>query len=114
VQAPRERRVAQPYGQADELVFGTQTGGPISERNLAQRYFQPITQKAKLPEDFTLYGIRHTAATLLAASGVSPKVAQERLGHASANLTLDVYGHVLDGQQEEATARVDALLSGRS
>ena len=44
------------------------------------------------------------------ASGVHPKIAQERLGHSSIAITLDLYSHVLPGMQEDAAAKVDAAL----
>jgi integrase len=43
-------------------------------------------------------------------SGVHPKVAQERLGHSSVGITLDLYSHVLPGMQEDAAAKVDAAI----
>ncbi len=54
-----------------------------------------------------LYDLRHTCCTLLLAAGVNVKVVAERLGHASAAMTLDVYGHVLPGMQEQATAALE-------
>jgi integrase len=54
-----------------------------------------VLNAAKLPTDFRLYNLRHTAATLAFAAGVPPKVVAEMLGHASAAFTLDVYSHVL-------------------
>jgi integrase len=44
------------------------------------------------------------------AAGVHPKIAQERLGHSSVGITLDLYSHVLPGMQAEAVSRVDAVL----
>ena len=49
-------------------------------------------------------------ATQLLASGVHPKVAQERLGHSSVAITLDLYRHVVPGMQTEAADRVDQVL----
>ena len=46
------------------------------------------------------------------ASGVHPKIASERLGHATVGLTLDTYSHVIPGMQEDAVARLDAALAG--
>jgi integrase len=43
-------------------------------------------------------------------SGVHPKIVSERLGHASINITLDTYSHVLPGLQEAAAAAIDAAL----
>ena len=44
------------------------------------------------------------------ASGVHPKVANERLGHSKVGITLDLYSHVMPGMQEDAVALVDAAL----
>lgn len=44
------------------------------------------------------------------AAGVSPKVAQERLGHFSVSLTLDTYSHTIAGMQAEAACQVASLL----
>jgi integrase len=66
-----------------------------------------------LPEDVRLCELRLTAATLPAASGVHPKVAAQRLGHADERLTLAIYTHVIEGQQVEAAERLEALLSDR-
>ena len=54
------------------------------------------------------HDLRHSHATHLLKSGVHPKVASERLGHASIAITL--YSHVLPGLQEDAARRVDAAL----
>src|SRR5512133_136433 len=58
----------------------------------------------------TLHGLRHTWASLALSAGVSPKIVSERLGHASVSFTLDVYSHVLPGLQEDAAAKVAALV----
>jgi integrase len=95
------------------LIFTTRTGGPLDERNLAQQDFVRVLKAATLPEDFHLYDLRHTAATLALAVGVQPKVVSEMLGHASAAFTLDVYSHVLPHMQDSAAAKVEALLTSR-
>ncbi len=41
-----------------------------------------------------------------------PKVVQERLGHSSISITLDLYSHVVPGMQEDAAAKVGALIFG--
>jgi integrase len=50
---------------------------------------------------------RHTLATLLLKQNVHPKVVQESLGHASINITLDTYSHVLPGLQAAAARSFD-------
>ena len=59
-----------------------------------------------------LHDLRHSHATHMLASGVHPKIASERLGHATVGLTLDTYSHVIPGMQEDAVARIDAALAG--
>jgi len=59
-----------------------------------------------------LYDIRHTAATLMLASGAPVRAVADRLGHASAKMTLDVYAHVLQPQRDDLTARMEAALFG--
>jgi integrase len=54
-------------------------------------------------------GDQHTAATLWLLNGVNVKVASERLGHASIQLTLDTYSHVLPTMQRIAAQRMDAF-----
>jgi integrase len=58
------------------------------------------------------HDLRHSHATHLLASGVHPKIASERLGHATVALTLDTYSHVIPGMQEDAVARIDAAFAG--
>jgi integrase len=59
-----------------------------------------------------LHDLRLTHATLLLADGVPVKVVSERLGHASATITLTVYQHVHPGMGREAADRFAALLEG--
>lgn len=66
----------------------------------------------------TFYGIkvirfhnaRHTHASLMLKQGVHPKIVQERLGHASVQVTLDTYSHVAPGLQKAAVESFDKLV----
>lgn len=59
-----------------------------------------------------LHDLRHSHATHLLAAGTNVRVTSERLSHAPVAFTLDVYGHVLPGQQADAAAAVAALVDG--
>jgi hypothetical protein len=59
-----------------------------------------------------LYDLRHTAATLTVAAGVSVKAISDQLGHASISFTLERYSHVLPSIQDEAMAKVERMLLG--
>ena len=60
-----------------------------------------------------LHDARHTHASLMLKQGTHPKIVQERLGHASIQITLDTYSHVAPGLQAAAAARFDEALSTR-
>ena len=97
--------------EAIDLVFKTASGHPINADCLA-KHFKSILALAGLPR-IRLYDLRHTAATLALAAGVSPKVVSEQLGHASAAFTLDTYAHVLPHMQDEAATKVEEMLFGK-
>lgn len=54
--------------------------------------------------------MRHTHATLALEAGVHPKVVQERLGHSTIAITLDIYSHAIPAMPEDAAAKIAALL----
>ena len=90
-------------------MFRAKRGGPIRTSHFVRRHFKPLLKSAELPT-IRLYDLRHTAATISLAAGVSPKVISEQLGHASVAFTLDVYAHVLPHMQDAAAEKVQALL----
>ena len=96
--------------EAPDLIFRTPSGQPISADYLA-KHFRSMLDLAGVPR-LRLYDLRHSAATIALAAGVSPKVVSEQLGHASTAFTLDTYAHVLPHMQDEAAARVEAMLFG--
>ena len=58
----------------------------------------------------TLHGLRHSHASHMLAAKVHPKVVQERLGHSSIAITMDIYSHLMPNMQSEAAAAVDVVL----
>jgi integrase len=109
-QAERALKLGPAYDRAADLVFANEVGAPLDLRNVVNRHFKPALEAAELPSTVRLYDLRHSHATALLAAGVHPKVAAERLGHATTRQTLDTYSHVLPGMQEEATRRIEDLL----
>jgi integrase len=96
-----------------DLMFSGSRGGALDYRLLVARQFKPIARAAGLP-NLRPYDLRHSCATLLLASGENVKVVSERLGHASATLTLDTYSHVLPDMQQRAADRLEDLLFART
>ena len=90
-------------------VFPNRHGLPADRKNIMNRHFKRILKAAELPEEFRLYDLRHTHATLLLGAGVHPKVVSERLGHSSVTMTLERYSHVLPTMQDAAIAALEGL-----
>jgi integrase-like protein len=65
--------------------------------NFRRRFFDPAAMAAGL-DDLRPHDLRHTAASLLVASGANVKAVQRMLGHASAAMTLDVYFGLFDDE----------------
>ena len=91
------------------LVFQTGEGTPVRFSNFTRRVFKPLAKRAGLPS-VTYHALRHTAATLLLASGVDVKTAQTVLGHARASHTLDVYADAVPGNVDAAMEQLGAML----
>ena len=87
-------------------------GDPLSINNLGQREFAGLIAAAGV-KPITLHGLRHTSASLLLSAGVPPHVVQQRLGHKRVEITLDLYAHVLPGQQRDAARKLCALIYRR-
>ena len=56
----------------------------------------------------TPHELRHTAASLAIAAGGNYKVIQSMLGHGSAAMTLDLYGHLFGDDLDTVAERLDA------
>ncbi|HYX93526.1 MAG TPA: site-specific integrase [Geodermatophilus sp.] len=90
---------------------------PRHPEQFSRRFLGHVVQARKtLGEErlpvIRLHDLRHTHATLLLAAGEPVKVVTERLGHASATITLTVYQHVHPGMGRQAADRFAALLDG--
>ena len=77
-----------------DLVFCNGEGKPIDPDNLIKRHFLPALSFAGLRK-IRFHDLRHTFTALLIDMGENIKFIQGQLGHASAQTTLDRYGHLL-------------------
>jgi len=92
-----------------DLIFH-KDGQPLRQRKTKVE-FRRLLAAAGI-RSIRLYDLRHTAATLAVAAGVSVKVISDQLGHASISFTLERYSHVLPSIQDEAAAKVERMLMG--
>jgi integrase len=97
-----------PAYRSGDYVFTREDGKPYAP-DYVTRAFRQAVARAGVPR-IRLHDLRHTWASLALAAGINPKVVSERLGHATVSFTLDVYSHVMPGLQEDAAAKVAALI----
>jgi hypothetical protein len=70
------------------------------ERYLSRAGFEPIG----------LHEARHTFASLMIAAGVNAKALSTYMGHSSITITLDRYGHLMPGNEDESAALLNEYL----
>ncbi len=91
------------------LVFTNKVGNYFDFDTLL-KHLNDLLDKAGLPH-MRFHDLRHSAATILMAAGVHPKVVQERLGHSTIAMTMDIYSHVLPSMQREAADKIDDMFN---
>jgi integrase len=109
----RKAALAAGRYRPDAPVFGDEAGGWLRKPNFQRRVYRPLQMAAGVPP-LRFHDLRHTAATLMLLNGVNAKVVSERLGHASIQLTLDTYSHVLPTMQKDAAERMDGFFRRRA
>lgn len=93
--------------QPDDLVFvGIRNGQPLRVSTF-RTAFSAAARTIGVP-DLHPHQLRHTAASLAIASGADVKVVQQMLGHSSATMTLDTYGHLFEDRLDEVAFAMDA------
>ena len=96
-----------PESLAD-LVFPNSVGKVQNYSNIYNRVFKPmlidncIVDEEGKPK-FGIHALRHAAASLFIEQGWNPKKIQTLLGHASINMTMDVYGHLFENAEEDVS-----------
>jgi len=92
----------------NDLIFSDQEGKPLLPNTVTHAWIK-LVRRIGL-KGIRLHDARHTHASLMLKQGVHPKIVQERLGHASIQMTLDTYSHVAPGLQEAAAAGFDKMV----
>ena len=98
----RQHRATQKArGYTGDWVFPNSEGGPLRKSNFLRRDWHPLLEAAGLPR-MRFHVLRHVANALLASTGAPLSVLQARGGWASSRMPLEVYGHLLDQDQDRA------------
>lgn len=94
-----------------DYAFTAPEGGGIRRTTFRSRVWLPLVKKAKVPV-ITLYGLRHSAASLMAAMGVPLLIASRALGHSNIRTTANTYTHLFEESQRDVASKFDAFLKG--
>ncbi len=92
---------------ADGIVWTTD-GGDFLRRGSFGRIWRAAVA-ASVGPPCRIHDLRHTHAAWLIAAGEHPKTIQTRLGHSSIQVTIDRYGHLMDGLDERTADRLDEI-----
>jgi site-specific recombinase XerD len=87
----RRHKLASKFSQAEEFVFASRSGTPLSHRNVQVRGFEAARNEAELPETPTFHKLRHAFASLAAHRGVTMNLLSEVMGHAHVGITQSIY-----------------------
>ena len=89
-----------------EWLFPAPGGGPMRETNWQRSVGWREAKAAIGRPELRVHDLRHPAASVWLGSGADPKVVQRVLGHASAAMTMDLYGHLIDRNLWAAAERL--------
>lgn len=110
------RRTAKPLEGFENLLFVTRYGTPICDQTMIdamRRIVDEINSYKDELEQFEMFSphaFRHTFATRAFEADIPPKTVQTLLGHASLQMTMDLYTSVLKDKKEADMQKLDGLL----
>ncbi len=106
----RERRLASPFKDDEQIVFCNTIGHGLDYRKVGEGFRQAVKRAGLTSEGkrLSLHSLRHGYASLLISKGLNVVYVSRQLGHANPNVTLGVYAHLF-GQADHAIAARAAL-----
>ena len=111
------RKSAKPLAGFENLLFTTKFGTPICDQILIDA-IRRIVDEINLCRDeleqfemFSPHCFRHTFATRCFEAGIQPKTVQTYLGHATLQMTMDLYTSVLENHKQEEMQKLESVLN---
>ncbi|MGQ0678404.1 MAG: tyrosine-type recombinase/integrase [Actinomycetota bacterium] len=95
----------------DDLIFVGAYGAPLRASSFRRRFWYPAV-KASVGPPCRFHDLRHTHAAMLIQAGTHAKLIQRRLGHAQIGVTLNTYGHLMEGLDESAADALETAWNG--
>ncbi|RLP70067.1 site-specific integrase [Mycetocola reblochoni] len=105
------------FVKPDSTVMVNRFGQPLNPERFSVQFTERVKKAQGIIADLPMlkvHELRHTHATMLLVAGAHPKVVQERLGHATINITLSVYSHLNASMQRGAADTIGGLLTDES
>ena len=91
-----------------DFIFSTKGGQSLDGANAVTRVFKPALRQAGLRR-IRFHDLRHTFASLMVNQGANLKFVSRQLGHASIQITLDRYSHLIDEMHDGSVDIFDDL-----
>ncbi len=98
-----------PDQDPDRLLFATSAGTPLDPKNVVDRVFNRALTRAEM-RHLRWHDLRHTYASLQLAAGANIKYLSQQMGHASVQITLDRYSHLLQDSHPAQAVKLSALV----
>jgi integrase len=93
------------------LIFTDRWGDALNGFHITERQFKPLLRTLGLPP-VRFHDLRHAFASLMLSRGVRVDLVSQMLGHSKPSMTLNIYAHLIPGDDEAALATIDAALAG--
>ena len=104
-QQKEQEQAGKMWDNQFNLVF-TDALGKYLVRRTVVKHFKKISQRAGISDDARFHDLRHSFAVSSLYAGDDIKTVQANLGHATAQFTLDVYGHVTQKMRQDSANRM--------
>jgi integrase len=110
LKAERKRAALAAGKPMSPTVFLTPEGAPLDGDNFRKRVFHRLLEAAGIPR-VGLHNLRHTYASYLIERGESLTYISRQMGHSSIQVTVDIYGHLVPGENRGAVDRLGDWLT---
>ena len=94
------------YPPVDDMMSTTEQEELLRRGSFGRMWRKAVAESVGPP--CRIHDLRHTHAAWLIADGEHPKAIQTRLGHGSIAVTMDRYGHLIDGLDDQIALHLDA------
>lgn len=104
-QQAAQEQAGELWNNSFNLVFTDPLGKYLVRRTVV-KHFKKISERAGISDDARFHDLRHSFAVTSLHAGDDIKTVQANLGHATAQFTLDVYGHVTQKMRQDSANRM--------